>query len=345
MSVFDSKIFNAEVFDAYAKTVPNLRVNELIKAKVFVDRTNDYKMKFAEQGGSNYIVETIKARIGGSALNYDGATNITATNRDTYSQGKVVVGRAKAWGEKDFSTDITGGVGFEPALNEIAEYWDDVDQDTLLSILKGIFAMTGNGNTPFVNNHTNDISAGDSATGADKIGVTTLNTTIQKALGDKKSKFAMAIMHSAVATNLENLNLLQYLKYTDANGVQRDLGLATLNGRLVLVDDTMPYDSVTSKYTTYVLGEGAFEYCNAGAKVPYELHRDPMTNGGETQIISRQRKMFAPLGISFAPASIPVSPTTANLEDGASWKVARNAADSTSYPHKAIAIARIISKG
>ena len=41
-------------------------------------------------------------------------------------------------------------------------------------------------------------------------------------------------MHSQVATNLENLQLLEYLKYTDANGIQRDLTLATLNGRTVI---------------------------------------------------------------------------------------------------------------
>ena len=52
-----------------------------------------------------------------------------------------------------------------------------------------------------------------------------------------KNIFKVAIMHSVVATHLENLNLLNYLKYTDANGVQRDLGLATWNGRLVLIDD------------------------------------------------------------------------------------------------------------
>ena len=121
MSVFDKKVFNAEVFDAYAKTVPNLRVNELLKARVFIDRTNDYKQKFAEQGGSNYIVETMKARIGGTALNYDGDTNISSSARDTFSQGKVVVGRANAWGEKDFESDMTDGVGVAPAISEIAE--------------------------------------------------------------------------------------------------------------------------------------------------------------------------------------------------------------------------------
>lgn len=41
-------------------------------------------------------------------------------------------------------------------------------------------------------------------------------------------------MHSEVATNLENLQLLKYLTYTDADGIQRDLGLATWNGRMVI---------------------------------------------------------------------------------------------------------------
>ena len=342
MSVFDSKIFNAEVFDAYAKTIENTRVNELIKAKVFVDRTAEYKNKFAEQGGSNYVVETIKARIGGNALNYDGETDITSNSRDTFAQGKIVVGRAAAWGEKDFSTDITGGHGFEAAIAEIAQYWDDVDQDTLLAILKGIFSMSNSGDMDFVDNHTFDITEEDDS----KIGVATLNSAIQKACGDRKKSFSVVIMHSAVSTNIENLNLVNHLKYTDAQGVQRDLGLYTLNGRLVLVDDGMPVDNSGEYpvYTTYVLGEGAFEYCNAGAKVPYELTRDAKTDGGISEIVSRQRKMFAPKGISFANTSI-VSPSESQLEDGANWKVARNAGDTESYPHKLIPIARIVSLG
>ena len=56
-----------------------------------------------------------------------------------------------------------------------------------------------------------------------------------------------------VATNLENLNLLEYLKYTDSEGIQRDLGLATYNGKLVVIDDEMPelngYDEATSATT------------------------------------------------------------------------------------------------
>lgn len=47
-------------------------------------------------------------------------------------------------------------------------------------------------------------------------------------------------MHSTVATNLENLQILKYFTQTDANGMQREVGMATWNGRVVFIDDSMP---------------------------------------------------------------------------------------------------------
>ena len=211
--------------------------------------------------------------------------------------------------------------------------------------------MTGANNLEFVNGHTYDISG--NADGSNLFGATTLNTAMQKALGDNKAKFSLAIMHSAVATNLENLQLLDYMKYTDKDGIQRSLALATLNGTSVLLDDSMPVETVDAtesteaytKYTTYVLGEGAIEYTNCGAKVPYETSRDPKVNGGQDTLYSRQRKIFSPYGISWTDSSI-VSPTNSQLETGSKWSLA-NSNESTKeyFPHKAIPIARIITRG
>lgn len=354
-SIFDAKAFNAEVFGKYVDTVSDLRRNELLKAGVFRVR-NDIKAMFPDQTGGNYAMIPMKAPIGGDAVNYDGSTNITANSRKTYMQGMVVVGRAKGFVEKDFSYDITGGNDFLPVASEVAHYWDNVDQDTILSILKGIFSMTGGDNAKFVSEHTTDISGASSAD-AQVVGATTLNSAIQKATGDNKNIFKVAIMHSIVATHLENLNLLNYLKYTDANGIQRDLGLATWNGRLVLIDDNMPTEDVAesttgakdgyTKYTTYILGTDAFEYVDCGVKVPYEMDRDAAKNGGETTLYTRQRKLLAPKGISYAPTNIPLSPLASSLEAGASWTLAHDSdASSKSYfPHKAVPIARIISRG
>ena len=348
MSLFDSKNFNGEVFGKYVDRTENLNRNQPLKSGAIVER-KEYAAMLPEQVGGNYITTPIKARITGNANNYDGNTDITSQSRETYTQGRIVVGRADAWTEKDFATDITGE-DFLPVAQEIAEYWDDVDQATLLATLKGVFSMTGAGNIDFVNGHTYDISADATA---NKFDATTLNTAIQRALGDNKGKFSLAIMHSAVATSLENLNLIERLKYTDKNGVQQDLTLATLNGRLVLVDDNMPVEEVTdsagnyNKYTTYVLGQGAIEYTNVGAKVPYEMDRNPKVNGGEDTLYSRQRKIFAPCGISFTNTGI-ISPTDAQLETGTNWALASNNKSGGSkkvYPAKAIPIARIITRG
>ena len=152
MPLFDNKNFNGEVFGAYVDAVENLNRNALLNSGAIVEH-QEYASMLPDQTGGNYITVPIKARIGGTADNYDGNTDINADSRDTYTHGRIVVGRSHGWTEKDFSTDITGE-DFMPAAEEVAEYWDDVDQATLLSTLKGVFAMTGNGNIDFVNKLT-----------------------------------------------------------------------------------------------------------------------------------------------------------------------------------------------
>lgn len=344
---FDSKSFNPEAFGSYVETLPQPNKNELVKSRVIVANA-EIKNLLSSQTGSYYTTRPIYGRIGGDALNYDGQTDITATSMDTYEQSIVAIGRAKAWTEKDFSFEITAGVDFmSEVAKQVASYWDDIDTGLIMSILKGIFAMTGDANLEFVNGHTFDITAEVD----NEIGATTLNSAVQKASGDKRAKFTMAFMHSAVATNLENQNLLEFLKYTDANGVQRPLPLATWNGRLVIVDDGMPVEVTedSTKYTTYVFGDGAIDFADLGAKVPFEMSRDPKTNGGEDTLYSRRRMCYAPYGISYTKKSqATLSPTNAELEKGENWTLVHNGkADSEqkTINHKDIAIARIISLG
>ena len=122
--------------------------------------------------------------------------------------------------------------------DQVAEYFDTLDQQTILAILSGVFAMTGAKNQEFVEKHTYDVTA----QGEGKITATTLNSAANQACGANKKKFSLVFMHSDVATNLENLNLVAHLTYTDSEGVQRDLELYTWNGKLVVIDDDMPME-------------------------------------------------------------------------------------------------------
>lgn len=352
VSVFDKKIFNGEVFQGYIDRIPNPVKTELLKSRAIRPRP-DLAKAMADQDGGNYLTTTLRGLINHTTpLNYDGQTDITADTTHTFKHSRVVVGRAAAWTEKDFSYDITGGQDFiENIAQQIADYWGEIDQATIVHILNGVFNMKDAEGAKFVAAHTHDVTAQNNSEGkAGMMDGTTLNTAIQKACGDNKGRFSLAIMHSVVATNLENLKLLVYLKYNDANGMERDLAIGTLNGRTVLVDDTMPVTEVDGKqaYTTFVLGDGAIEYTDCGAKVPYEVDRDPKTNGGQDTLYSRQRKCFSPYGISFTMASMAkLSPTDAELENGANWELVSSVdEDGKQYiAHKVIPIARIISLG
>lgn len=362
LTKFDAKIFNPQAFGKYMETIPQLKKNEFLKAGILTGDAN-VRQALSNQTGTYTARIPMYGLIDGDPINYDGETDITATATKTYHQDVVVVGRAKAWTEKDFSEDITGRVGFmDNIARQISHYWDTVDQNTILAILEGIYKMsTGNSNKDkeFVDNHTLDITGAGTTEDPGVVGAATLNTAIQKASGDNKNIFTLAIMHSVVATNLENLKVLSYAKYNDTDGLQRDVALATWNGRTVIIDDSVPTGTISTSgssgepgyiaegtsYTTYLFGQGAFIYEDLGAEVPYEMHRDPKTAGGLNTLYTRQRKVFAPRGISFTGASLAkLSPTDAELKEGANWTLINDGANNV-INHKSIAIARIISRG
>ena len=342
---FDAKSFNSQAFKYKADRIPRTRMNEMRKSRVLTGNP-DIRAVFTTQDGTAYARLAMRGLLDGDAVNYDGKTDITATSTKTFEQGVVVIGRAKAWVEKDFSHDITGGIDFmDNVAAQVVEYWQDVDQDTLLAVLRGVFAMTSAKGAEFVKKHTYTVDGPMEAT--------TLNSATAQACGDRKKKFTVIFMHSVVATNLENLNLLTALKYTDKDGVTRDLTLYTWNGKLVITDDGMPTEQGedgTVTYTSYALGEGAIEYEDIGAKVPYEMARDPKTNGGQDTLYTRQRKVFSPKGISYEKkVQASLSPTDAELENGQNWDLVHSGeateAERSYIADKVIAICRIKSKG
>lgn len=457
--VFDQKSFNAEVFGYAVGNIESTKKSELIRSRAIRQRP-DLAAAMREQNGGNIMTSALTGSISGTeAQNYDGQTNIESNKVGTFNHTRVVVGRTSSWTEKDFTFDITGGKDvLQEIAAQVAEYIDELDQDTLVAILEGVFNMTGAKNKEFVDTHTHDITKVTNSEGkTGYMDATSMNTAMQKACGDKKRKFSLAIMHSSVSTNLENLKILVYAKFNDDRGLERDVAIGTVNGRLVLIDDGMPaeeteveaavagvysveiktalaagdkveiagveyeysadattavqqataieallkadeevsaiYDvtrksgaliftekegkegsgapevndadlsagaveqetttegvaaKVAVTYTTYVLGEGAIEFTDCGAKVPYEAVRDARLNGGEDSLIVRQRKCWSPFGISFTNKQMATaSPTDAELRNGINWSLDSTADENHKeyIEPKTIPIARIISLG
>lgn len=397
MAKFDSKSFNPQAFGAYVNRIPNVTKNELAKSGA-VGSNEQAKAALANQTGSLYARIPYFGRIDGStSQNNDGNTNIESTGTTTYEQGFIVASRMDSWTERSFSKNITAGVDFmDNVAAQIADYKMDVRQAMLLAILKGVFSMkqdtsvAGKAAKEFLAKHVYDITAKGAEAGL--VGSATLNKAIQQACGDNKNIFKLVIMHSEVATNLENIKLLKYMTQTDGDGIERELALATWNGRLVLIDDNMPSESgyyaasandegamqikqsgatgsaeinladvkkgafypdgvaadqyvvAGDKYTTYILGDGAIILDDIGDAVPYEMSRDPKTNGGQDTLYVRDRYICGVDGISFEkPASITASASNTDLATGTNWNIINDG--TKAIPHKAIAIAKIVSRG
>lgn len=354
-TMFRTKIFNPNVFEKYLRTLPSTKELSLIKNSLFTV-VNKYKSKMSEQAGGYFVTEPIKGRIGGTPVNYDGNTNIPdGAERDTFYQTKICYGRAMSWGEYDFSSEITGE-NFKAEAGEVKEYWDERRQETVLSILKGIFSMSGGVNGQFVTKHTYEVEP-TTANPDGYLMPDSMNRASQQALGDKKAKLDVMFTHSMVSTNLEGMNLIQFLKYTDASGITRDLTIGTFNGRLVIVDDDMPVEEVeeTSEgagdgytaYTTYVFQKNFFEYENLGVVTPVELVRDAKLKGGRTELISRIREMIVPTLISYTNTS-KISPENSDFENGSNWELVNNNQTGNKKVYvddKLIPLARIISRG
>ena len=351
MSKFNSKTFNPEAFGTYVSKIPNVNKSELARSEA-VGGNENAKLALSGQSGSLYARIPYFGRItAATSQNNDGNTDMTSSSTTTFEQGFIVASRMESWTERSFSRSITAGADFmDNVAEQIGEYKQEVKQGILLAMLKGIFSMKTDGTDKrtaaakeFIEAHTLDITAEPEP----EVGASTLNRAIQKACGDNKSAVTLVIMHSRVATNLENLQLMKYLTYTDKDGITRDLALGSWNGRAVLIDDGMPVEESADGsplYTTYILGKGAITLEDIGDSVPYEMSRDAKTNGGEDTLYVRDRYICGADGLSFEkPADLTGSASNANLSDGANWTVINDGTNSVS--HKSIAVARIISKG
>lgn len=295
--------------------------------------------------GSDFYTLPFYKVIGGTPENYDGKTDITISDPGASAQSGIVYGRAHGWKEQDFIVDYNSGADpMQQVVSQVAKYWQKQRQGIMLKILNAVFSVSASGDFEGWANHTTDISSTSTTVGeANKMGATTIGDAIQKAVGDNQDAFQLVFMHSKVATNLAGLKLLDYLKYTDANGIERPLRIGTVNGMTVVVDDGCPSTAASSSaaatYTTYVLGLGALQYAQAPVKNASEIHRESLAGGGYDALITRVRETIHPNGFSFTKPSsgYTASPTDAQISSAANWSIVADP--------KTIALAKIVTNG
>lgn len=305
-------------------------------------QNNDTIKSLIANGGDFYTIPFYSA-LTGTLLNYDGATDITATETTGKAQSGIVYGRMAAWSEKQFIRDYNSGADpMKQITSQTAKFWMKERQKILLKILSGVFSITGNANWT---KHTKNIAATSTSVGDEnKVGAATAAELMQEAVGDNSDIFSIAVMHSAVALNLAKQELLKFRTQTDATGMQRQLKIADWNGLTVIVDDGVPAATSSSasgamEYTTYLLGNGAIQRADAPVTMPVETERDAKVNGGTNYLITRIRETMHPNGFSFTKpsSSYTASPTDAQLAAKTNWSIVGDP--------KNIAMAQLITNG
>ena len=334
--------FDPELFNYMWEQEKDMTLTRIIDSGAV---QNNAQLRNLISNGSDFYTLPFYKLIGGEPQNYDGATDIQADEPKGGSQSGIVYGRTHGWTEKQFVRDYNSGANpMEQIARQVSKYWNKQRQATLLGILDAIFGIKGTGATAAWEDHKTDLaSASTTVTDDNKFGVTTAGDAIQKACGDAYDQFSLIFMHSKVATDLHNQQLLEYLKYTDANGIERPLPIGTLNGMTVIIDDGCPHTAASSsaaaKYTTYIIGTGAIQYAPAPVSVPSEVSRDPSKNGGQNTLWTRVRETIHPNGFSFTkPSGYTASPTQAQLTDKANWSIAAE-------DIKSIALAKVVTNG
>jgi hypothetical protein len=287
-----------ELFNPYVTQRTN-ELSELVQAGII--QTVPGLGIFGTRGGTTLAMPFWNDLSGAEEILSD--TTPLGVDKITSAQDIAVLhARGKAWGVNDLAKALSGSDPMAEVGDLVAGYWARRRQAQLISELKGIFAAAS------MSGLVSDISgaSGDAA-------VAGAETFVDAAfkLGDAYNKLTAIAMHSAVLGLFVKNDLIEYQADSEGN-----LTIPKYMGKRVIVDDGMPVAS--NVYTSYIFGEGAIGYADAGAPVPTETDRDSLL--GEDILINRQHYVLHPRGVKWIGTPAGVSPTNAEMETGTNWQ-------------------------
>ena len=329
--------FDPEVFAEYMAEQPTW--NDVIIASGIISEDNTIMDLIGTKGNVATLpfYQAIDADATGNApLNNDGLTNNVPVEIAGAKQTAMLIQRMKAWKAKDFTKELTGADPMQHVANSVAGYYRQVWTSELMNILDTVMGLTA------MSGHVTDISAsGSTVTDDNKIGETSLIYAEQKALGDAADNFGMIIAHSMIVARYKALGLVDYVKYNEANGLQREINLPTIGGLVLLQSDrhTVDASGTVPKYKTTIIGAGSVLSARKNNyENPYYTDYDPETAAGVEKLYTKEGRVLHPNGFDFAVGNVATeSPTRTELGTAANW--------SLKFNEKNIRIGQIISNG
>jgi hypothetical protein len=212
--------------------------------------------------------------------------------------------RGNAWGSNNLAGALAGDDPQAAIASLVADYWARKEQKTLVSVLKGVFASDS------MKDHVLDKST-------EKIdGNIVLDG--KQLLGDNAEQLQAIMMHSAVYTELQKQNLIQYTTVQGPSG--SPITIPTYLTYSVVVDDGMPVED--GVYTTYLFARGVIGRGEGTpvSMVSTETDRDSLNSGGVDYLINRRAFVLHPYGIRWVGTPAEETPSNEELATGTNWE-------------------------
>ncbi len=236
------------------------------------------------------------------------------------------VARKQGWVKSYGANALAGHLAGDDPMRAIAElfaaYWARQNQNILLSILDGVFASA----TMADKVHDISAEAGDAAL----LSGNSLLDAFQL-MGDAKDLLTGFMINS----NVENYLAKQGLKEGEINGIR----VPQWQGKTVIVDDGMPFDTTTGVGVAYIFGAGAIAYGNGSDPniLQTEVVRKGLSLAGEDILVNRRLPLIHPRGVKWTETNVAGTfPDFDELEDGDNWDRV--------YEPKAIRIVKFVFK-
>ena len=152
--------------------------------------------------------------------------------------------RGRAWGANELAGALAGDDPMAAIADRVSDYWARREQAILVSVLTGVFASASMAN--HIADNSSSVISGNMVLDAKQL------------LGDSADQLQAIMMHSAVYTELQKQNLIQYTTTSDGK-----ITIPTYLTYQVIVDDGMPVQTVGEGasaykvYTTYLFAKGS----------------------------------------------------------------------------------------
>ncbi|SEE13760.1 hypothetical protein [Pseudomonas coleopterorum] len=208
----------------------------------------------------------------------------------------------EGWNAMNLVKNITKQDPLEFVAGRLTSYWQRVAQRRTIATSIGIYNdnVASNGGDMVVD-------AGGTINAASII-------RAKATMGDYSGQLgglSVIAMHSAVQTELQILNLIDFTPLAD-----QIPEFGRFQGMRVVVDDSMPVigTGATAKYLSVIFGPGAIGYEEQQPEgedgLEYERAPDRGNGGGTETLWSRRNFVVHPLGFSFTGSTITGTPTT-----------------------------------